>query len=104
MPDTAVPTNGASTAHDLFALSDEQILEIDAEPQDIEITDVYLDDADRAVLSPTSAEAGRGTSEAHESRSSGAPIANASTAETAASHPSQVTSHDPAAPPQWLAD
>ena len=50
MPDTAVPTNGASTAHDLFALSDEQILEIDAEPQDIEITDVYLDDA--IILTP----------------------------------------------------
>ena len=50
MPDTAVPTNGASTVHDLFALSDEQILEIEAEPQDIEIADVYLDDVDRAVL------------------------------------------------------
>ena len=50
MPDTAVPTNGASTVHDLFALSDEQILEIEAEPQDIEIADVYLDDEDRAVL------------------------------------------------------
>ena len=49
MPDTAVPTNGASTVHDLFALSDEQILEIDAEPQDIEVADVQLDDADRAV-------------------------------------------------------
>src|SRR5579872_151433 len=88
MPDTAVPTNGASTAHDLFALSDEQILEIDAEPQDIEMADVYLDDADRAVLSPTSAKAGQG----------------ASTKETAASHPSQTTEHDPTAPPQWLAD
>src|SRR5580692_11296203 len=88
MPDTAVPTNGASTVHDLFALSDEQILEIDAEPQDIEMADVYLDDADRAVLSPTSAEAGQG----------------ASTKETAASHPSQTTEHDPTAPPQWLAD
>src|ERR1700753_627779 len=50
MPDTAAPTNGASPVHDLFALSDEQILEIEAEPQDIEIADVYLDDVDRAVL------------------------------------------------------
>jgi len=60
MPDTAVPTNGASTVHDLFALSDEQILEIEAEPQDIEIADVYLDDADRAVLvAPVHPDAGR---------------------------------------------
>src|SRR5580704_7058070 len=104
MPDTAVPTNGASTAHDLFALSDEQILEIDAEPQDIEIADVYLDDADRAVLSPTSAETGQGTTEARESWASEGPIANASTAETASSNPSQTTENDPTAPPQWLAD
>ena len=47
MPETATPTNDASTMHDLFALSDEQILEIEAEPQDIEIADVFLDDADR---------------------------------------------------------
>jgi hypothetical protein len=104
MPDTAVPTNGASTAHDLFVLSDEQILEIDAEPQDIEIADIYLDDADRAVLSPASGKAGDGTSEARESRASESHVANAHTAETAAGNASQVTNHDPSAPPQWLAD
>src|ERR1700743_611448 len=43
-------TNGETSAHDLFLLSDEQILEIEAEPQDIEIADLQLDDADRAVL------------------------------------------------------
>ncbi len=60
MPDTAVPANGASTVHDLFALSDEQLLEIEAEPQDIEIADVYLDEADRAVLvEPASLPRGR---------------------------------------------
>jgi hypothetical protein len=104
MPDTAVPTNGASTVHDLFALSDEQILEIDAEPQDIEIADVYLDEADRAVLSPTPAEAGQGTSEVRESRASVDSTANAQNPEPAGSHQSPITSHDPAAPPQWLAD
>ena len=31
-------------------MTDEQILEIEAEPQDIEIADVQLDDEDRAIL------------------------------------------------------
>jgi len=33
----ASPTNGTSTAHDLFALTDEQILQIEPDAQDIEI-------------------------------------------------------------------
>ena len=34
----AAPTNGATPARDLFALTDEQILEIEPEPQDVEVT------------------------------------------------------------------
>ena len=141
MPDTAVSTNGASTVQDLFALSDEQILEIDAEPQDIEIADVYLDEADRAVLvAPADPDAGRaslpagfescgrrGKSPAGSRRYRSAPIErrtgaacraqlgntptasrdgerNAAESNVAASHQASVTGHDPAAPPQWLAD
>jgi hypothetical protein len=32
--------NGHSTLHDLFALTDEQILEIDPQPQDVEVAGV----------------------------------------------------------------
>ena len=96
MPETATPTNDASTMHDLFALSDEQILEIEAEPQDIEIADVFLDDADRAVLVETVSDTrDLAVAEARESRAS---------ADHTASHPTPETAVDPAAPPQWLAD
>jgi hypothetical protein len=96
MPDTAVPANGASTVDDLFALSDEQILDIDGVPQDIEIADLHLDDADRAVLGAAVAEDGdRAAAEARESRAS---------ADNAASDPTRDVAVDPAAPPQWLAD
>lgn len=96
MPETAVPTNGETSAHDLFLLSDDQILEIDAEPQDIEITDVYLDDADRAVLVAAVPEDGdRAATEARDSRAS---------ADNAASDPIGATGAGSAAPPLWLAD
>ena len=130
MPDTAVPTNGASTMQDLFALSDEQILEIEAEAQDIEIADVYLDEADRAVLvAPASLPAGLNRADGTKNRrlealrnsgqasateralapspeNGGAHVegAHASEASNTTSHQSQVTGHHPAAPPQWLAD
>src|SRR5579871_3120531 len=104
MPDTAVPTIGETSADDLFLLSDEQILEIEAEPQDIEIADVQLDDADRAVLMEPIADANGSVhaAEARESRSSANSATNPDGANT--SHQSPVTSHVPAAPPQWLAD
>src|SRR5580704_7203397 len=130
MPDTAVPANGASTVHDLFALSDEQLLEIEAEPQDIEIADVYLDEADRAVLvEPASLPQGSNRPGRAENRQLeagainradvGAQHAapqlgntstvsrdgerNAAESNTATGHPSQTTELDPAPPPQWLA-
>ncbi|HEY2819426.1 MAG TPA: hypothetical protein VGJ06_00185, partial [Candidatus Acidoferrum sp.] len=96
MADTAVSGNGASTLDDLFALSDEQILDIDAEPVDIEIGDVYLDEADHAVLVPAVPEDGdRAAAAARESRAS---------ADNAANNPTREIVVDPAAPPQWLAD
>src|SRR5215475_10134745 len=117
MPDTAIPTNGASTMHDLFLLSDEQILEIEAEPQDIEIADVYLDDADRAVLvAPAPLPAGFDSASAIQNRRQDAGATNhglptlsdhaaqGAESRTATSHQAPTTSHDPSAPPQWLAD
>ena len=104
MPDTAVPTNGASTVHDLFALSDEQILEIEAEPQDIEIADVYLDDVDRAVLGAsvhpdagsTSPEAGLSRTGAAENRR---PESLRSSGKAGATDPSDVGAQHAAPPP-----
>jgi hypothetical protein len=106
MPGTVVPTNGETSVCDLFALSDEQILEIEAEPQDIEIADVHLDDADRAVLGPpiTGGDDQDLTLKVREPRTSIAGGSNAEATPAVTSHPSPTTSHDPSAPPQWLAD
>jgi hypothetical protein len=35
--------NGETSIDELFALTDEQILEIDSEPQDVEISDAHPD-------------------------------------------------------------
>src|ERR1700744_3273671 len=98
-------TNGETSAHDLFLLSDEQILEIAAEPQDIEIADLPLDDAARAVLMEPNADASENarTAEVRDSRTSADGDANPDATVTT-SHQSPITSHDSSAPPQWLAD
>ena len=102
---TSGGTNGETSAQDLFLLSDEQILEIEAEPQDIEIADLQLDDADRAVLMASPAEASEQsrTADVRESRTPADVDANPDTMVTT-SHQSQITSHDSSVPPQWLAD
>jgi len=79
---TAAPsTNGETSITDLFALSDEQILQIEPDAQDVEIADVPLDEADRPLLVA--------------SQRTGPPL------DAAQADPS-ATSHS--APPQWLAD
>ena len=50
-------TNGETSIHDLFALSDEQILEIDPEAQDVEIADGHPDASEFDAPQPSS---GRG--------------------------------------------
>ena len=40
--DVASPANGQSTVHDLFALTDEQILEIEPEAQDVEVSSAQV--------------------------------------------------------------
>ena len=41
--DQAAPSNGASTLHDLFVLTDEQILEIEPEAQDVAVRSSTVD-------------------------------------------------------------
>jgi hypothetical protein len=115
---TSSGMNGETSAHDLFLLSDEQILEIEAEAQDIEIADVYLDDADRAVLvAPASLPAGLDRASDGENRrlEAGATDvgltadqadegAHAAESLPATSQQPQVTGDDASVPPQWLAD
>jgi hypothetical protein len=48
MPPSVAPATGTSTMHDLFALSDEQILEIEPESQDVQAHSA-ADAADRAL-------------------------------------------------------
>jgi hypothetical protein len=88
------PANGASTLHDLFALTDEQILEIEPEPQDV------------AVRSST-VDAGARMEEKRDSPIAALPenkgLAAGSPDTEATSHQSPVTSHDSAEPPAWLA-
>jgi hypothetical protein len=115
---TSSGTNGETSAHDLFLLSDEQILEIEAEAQDIEIADVYLDDADRAVLvTPASlpAELDRASGGENRRLEAGATDGglaadqadegvHAAESIAATSRQPQVTGHDVSVPPQWLVD
>ncbi len=88
--DQAAPSNGASTLHDLFALTDEQILEIEPEAQD-------------AAMRSAAVDAGAQTEEKRDSvpGNDGSPTESPNAAAT--SHQSPVTSHDSAEPPAWLA-
>jgi len=92
--DQTAPSNGASTLHDLFALTDEQILEIEPEAQD-------------AAVRSSTADAGAQAEEKRDSpiaalrQNDGSPAAPLSTEGT--SHQLPVTSHDSAEPPAWLA-
>jgi hypothetical protein len=109
----AVPgTNGETSIADLFALSDEQILEIEPDTHDVEIADFSLDDADRAILvAPASLPAP--ASESHNRRLEAGATSDQSTDEgsraannttSSPSHQSPLTSHQPSTPPQWLAE
>ena len=115
MPTSVAPANGTSTMHDLFALSDEQILEIEPDAQDVDITDVSLDEADRAVLvapascrlrrrrSRTRAGWSRATSEA--SRSPEGADRNATLdANRLANDAAPSAGRSSSTPPQWLAE
>jgi hypothetical protein len=85
-------TNGASSIQDLFALSDEQILDIAPETE-VALTESPAANQDTPTAAATSAStAGPGEP----------PQAGAARAPSFTSHGSRATSHDPE-PPAWLA-
>jgi hypothetical protein len=88
--DAASSANGQSTPHDLFALTDEQILEIEPEVQEVQRSS--------ADVQP---ESKRDTSAAPLPRN-GDPQAGPPDA-GATSHEPPATSHVPQEPPEWLA-
>jgi hypothetical protein len=52
------PAHGHSTVHDIFLMSDEQILEIDPHPQDVEVSTEARGTAQHLSVAPTSSSAG----------------------------------------------
>jgi len=95
--------NGHSTLHDIFVLSDEQILEIDPAPQDVEVAAVAP-----ASLPVTSEDAARIAAPARASADAAVPAAQQSARE-AGSPDANPTNAAPAGrpgplePPAWLA-
>ncbi len=95
-------TNGESTLHELFALTDEQILEIEPEAQE-EVASgelrVASQQTPRITGQPDSPIQPRQIDEA----ANGAITAEAAATPSSTSHESLLTSHDSAEPPRWLA-
>jgi hypothetical protein len=102
MPPSVAPANGASTMHDLFALSDEQILEIEPEIQDVQAHSA-ADAADRALSTqgdfpeeiavPASGGDLDGNSEAAQHHT-----------QSLVQRPQGATGFAPSEPPTWLAE
>ena len=102
MPPSVAPANGTSTMHDLFALSDEQILEIEPETQVVQAHSA-ADVADRAlstqgdfpeeVAIPASGGDRNGNSEAAQHQT-----------QSVVQHPQGATGLGPSEPPTWLAE
>jgi hypothetical protein len=97
--DAASSANGHSTAHDLFALTDEQILEIEPEAPEA---------VANGELRVTSQQAPRNTGQAASPNQEGGAgkslvDAEATPSQSSTSHESKVTSHVPQEPPEWLA-
>jgi hypothetical protein len=91
---SATTSNGENSIQDLFALSDEQILEI--------APDNVVNDESREASQETSTAAGRQTLANRAGDATLTANANAN-APSSTSHESQATSHDSAVPPAWLA-
>jgi hypothetical protein len=97
----AGPTNGASTLHDLFAMTDEQILEIEPEAQDVQVR--CSTDAADVSLNTQADSLPRAAGDA--SRKDASRAADASQHQPqSTSHQSPVTSHQSSEPPPWLAE
>jgi hypothetical protein len=102
---SAIPTNGHSTAHDLFVLTDEQILEIEPENEPATASSqrsaVPVASASLPAGSSTAARAERRQLEAGATQSQ--PNETPAAVQAATSHQSLVASHDSVEPPAWLA-
>jgi hypothetical protein len=102
MPPSVAPANGTSTMHDLFALSDEQILEIEPETQDVRDHSA-VDAADSALSTqsdfpeeiavPASGGDRNGNSEAAQHQT-----------QSVVQHSQGATGIGPSEPPTWLAE
>jgi hypothetical protein len=102
MPPSVAPATGTGTMHDLFALSDEQILEIEPETQDVQAHSA-ADAADRALSTqgdfpeeiavPASGGDRDGNSEAAQHQT-----------QSVAQQPRDATGFGPPEPPTWLAE
>jgi hypothetical protein len=92
--------NGASTLHDLFALTDEQILEIEPEAQDVEVSErqpaATMDDSSR--VAPASLPAGSAAANDNRLHETGAVSA------APASNAAQPLNSEATQPPNWLAE
>ncbi len=93
--ESAPGTNGESTPHDLFALTDEQILELEPEAQDVEISKGQLPATEKEPprVAPTSLPAGSASVPQGENR----PDLNGGATQA-------PPTAGPAQPPQWLAE
>jgi hypothetical protein len=102
MPPSVAPANGTSAMHDLFALSDEQILEIEPEIQDVQ-AHAPADAAERALSTqgdfpeeiavPASRGDRDGNSEAAQHQT-----------QSIVQRPQGATGLGPSEPPTWLAE
>jgi len=125
--DPASPANGQSALHDLFALTDEQILEIEPEAQDVAgardpwplireenaheqaqarratpaVIPSEARDLSSSDMADEAARSNRDSSSPSVARNGG--MGQSAPDAAATSHQSQVTSHDSAQPPAWLA-
>jgi len=103
---TASPTNGQSTTHDLFALTDEQILEIEPDMHDIDVgegaTAANGSTGTKADSSTPAANAASARNDNFVQADRG--VAKADRPGESTSHQSPATSHAAAELPKWLAE
>jgi hypothetical protein len=94
--------NGGSTLHDLFALTDEQILEIEPEAQDVQVSESQAtasgEDSSREAHPSLPAGSARAAADEHRRLEAGA------TSTSQSSNAAQPVSAEATPPPQWLAE
>ena len=98
MISATAPANGQTTPHDLFVLTDEQILEIEPEAQGMEVTDAV---ASGRAASPSEARNPSSSDSAGATEGSGSDFSSPSASRNDSM--TGVANRD-VEPPQWLAD